>query len=292
MRKILALVLALCLALSMAACAGDNTSSSESSQTSASESSTAEESSQAEESSEEASEESSEAGEDASQSSEAESAPVMSYDEYMAAEVDDAVTIQAYVQAKQSYYAEQGTATVYLQDQDGGYFAYDMACTQEDYDAMVEGTKIQVSGFKAEWSGEIEIMDGQLDEILEGDTYVAEPLDVTELLGTDELESHQNQKVTFTGLTIAPSTIEGDETEYAFLYNYDGSGTQGDDVYFNVEYNGETYQFLVESYLCDSSTDVYKAVEALEIGQTIDCEGFLYWYEGVNPHITSVTVTG
>ena len=158
MRKILALVLALCLALSMAACAGDNTSSSESS--------AAEESSQAEESSEEASEESSEAEEEASQSSEAESAPVMSYDEYMAAEVDDAVTIQAYVQAKQSYYAEQGTATVYLQDQDGGYFAYDMACTQEDYDAMVEGTKIQVSGFKAEWSGEIEIMDGQLDEII------------------------------------------------------------------------------------------------------------------------------
>ena len=31
----------------------------------------------------------------------------MSYDEYMAAAVDDAVTIQAYVQAKQSYYAEQ-----------------------------------------------------------------------------------------------------------------------------------------------------------------------------------------
>ena len=291
MRKILALVLALCLALSMAACAGDNTSSSESSQASASESSTAEESSQAEESSEEASEESSEAGEDASQSSEAESAPVMSYDEYMAAEVDDAVTIQAYVQAKQSYYAEQGTATVYLQDQDGGYFAYDMACTQEDYDAMTEGTKIQVSGFKAEWSGEIEIMDGQLDEIIADDTFVAEAFDATSLLGTEELEEHQNEKVSFTGLTVAPSKdANGNET--AFLYNYDGSGTQGDDVYFNVTVGDseEVYSFLVESYLCGSDTEVYKAVEALEVGQTIDCEGFLYWYEGANPHITSVTV--
>lgn len=285
MRKILALVLALCLALSMAACAGDNTSSSESS--------AAEESSQAEESSEEASEESSEAGEDASQSSEAESAPVMSYDEYMAAEVDDAVTIQAYVQAKQSYYAEQGTATVYLQDQDGGYFAYDMACTQEDYDAMVEGTKIQVSGFKAEWSGEIEIMDGQLDEIIADDTFVAEAFDATSLLGTEELEEHQNEKVSFTGLTVAPSK-DANGNEVAFLYNYDGSGTQGDDVYFNVTVGDseEVYSFLVESYLCDSSTEVYKAVEALEVGQTIDCEGFLYWYEGANPHITSLTVTG
>ncbi len=288
MRKLLAVLLALCLACSMAACAGGNTSSTSSTSTT-SESSVAEDSSVAEESS---------AAEDSSASEESEAsetatgdATVLSYEEYMAAELDTEVTIQAYVQAKQSYYAEQGTATVYLQDQDGGYFAYDMACTQEEYDAMTEGTCIQVSGFKSEWSGEIEIMDGQLDQIVEGDTFVAEPFDATSLLGTDELEQHQNEKVSFTGLTVAPST-DADGNEAAFLYNYDGSGTQGDDVYFNVSYNDQTFSFVVESYLCDSESEVYKAVEALEVGQTIDCEGFLYWYEGANPHITSVTVTG
>lgn len=66
--------------------------------------------------------------------------------------------------------------------------------------------------------------------------------------------------------------------------NWDGSGSEGDDLYFNVSYNGQTYSFVVESYLCDASSDVYAAVKALEIGQTIDAEGFLYWYEGVNPH--------
>ena len=288
MRKLLAVLLALCLACSMAACAGGNTSSTSSTSTT-SESSVAEDSSVAEESS---------AAEDSSASEESEAsetatgdATVLSYEEYMAAELDTEVTIQAYVQAKQSYYAEQGTATVYLQDQDGGYFAYDMACTQEEYDAMTEGTCIQVSGFKSEWSGELEIMDGQLDQIVEGDTFVAEPFDATSLLGTDELEQHQNEKVSFTGLTVAPST-DADGNEAAFLYNYDGSGTQGDDVYFNVSYNDQTFSFVVESYLCDSESEVYKAVEALEVGQTIDCEGFLYWYEGANPHITSVTVTG
>ena len=288
MRKLLAVLLALCLACSLAACAGGNTSSTSSTSTT-SESSVAEDSSVAEESS---------AAEDSSASEESEAsetatgdATVLSYEEYMAAELDTEVTIQAYVQAKQSYYAEQGTATVYLQDQDGGYFAYDMACTQEEYDAMTEGTCIQVSGFKSEWSGEIEIMDGQLDQIVEGDTFVAEPFDATSLLGTDELEQHQNEKVSFTGLTVAPST-DADGNEAAFLYNYDGSGTQGDDVYFNVSYNDQTFSFVVESYLCDSESEVYKAVEALEVGQTIDCEGFLYWYEGANPHITSVTVTG
>ena len=32
---------------------------------------------------------------------------------------------------------------------------------------MTEGTCIQVTGFKSEWSGEVEIMDGQLDQIVE-----------------------------------------------------------------------------------------------------------------------------
>ena len=44
----------------------------------------------------------------------------------------------------------------------------------------------------------------------------------------------------------------------------------------------------MESYLCDKDTDVYKAVEALKVGDVIDMQGFLYWYEGPNPHITEV----
>ena len=39
-----------------------------------------------------------------------------------------------------------------------------------------------------------------------------------------------------------------------------------------------------------ADTDVYKAVKNLKVGDTIDLEGFLYWYNGVNPHITSVKV--
>ena len=289
MRKVLCAILALCLAASMTACASSGNSST--SESSTSESSVAEETSSESSVAEETSSDVS-ASEEETSDTDAE-ATVMSYDEYMAAAVDDPVTIQAYVQAKQSYYAEQETATVYLQDQDGGYFAYDMKCSQEDYDAMTEGTCIQVSGYKAEWSGEVEIMDGQLDSIVEGDTFVADTLDVTDLLGTEDLQSHQNEKVSFTGLTVAPST-DANGNEAAFLYNYDGSGTQGDDLYFNVTVGDseEVYTFTVESYLCDSSSEVYKAVEGLQVGQTIDAEGFLYWYEGVNPHITSVTVAG
>lgn len=209
---------------------------------------------------------------------------VMTYDEYIAAELDTEVVVETYVQAKQSWWEDQ--ATVYTQDKDGAYFLYNMACSEEDYEKLVPGTKIKVTGYKSEWSGEVEITDATF-EIEEGE-YIAPILDVTELLGTDELIQHQNEFVAFKGMTVEPST-DADGNEAAFLYNYDGSGEDGNDLYFNVSLNGETYTFLVESYLCDNTTDVYKAVTELQIGDVIDMEGFLYWYEGANPHITAVT---
>lgn len=215
-------------------------------------------------------------------------AKVMTYAEYAAAEVDTEVTIEAYVQAKQSWWEDK--ATVYAQDQDGAYFLYDMACSEEDYEKLVPGTKIRVNGFKGEWSGEVEIMDATF-EIVEGaDTFIAPALDVTELLGTEELIQHQNEFVSFKGMTVEAAGKDDEGNDVAFLYNYDGSGEEGNDLYFNVSLNGETYTFLVESYLCDQNSDVYNAVKNLKIGDVVDMEGFLYWYEGVNPHITSVTV--
>lgn len=226
---------------------------------------------------------------DTSASSEAEdtkSEGVMTYDEYVAAALDSEVVIEAYVQAKQSWWEDQ--ATVYAQDKDGAYFLYNMACSEEDYAKLTTGTKIKVTGYKAEWSGEVEIIDATFE--IEDGNYVAAAEDVTSLLGSDDLINHQNKFVTFKGMTVEAAGQDDSGNDVAFLYNWDGSGQEGDDLYFNVSLNGETYTFTVESYLCDSSTDVYKAVQGLNIGDTVDMEGFLYWYEGVNPHITSITV--
>ena len=210
---------------------------------------------------------------------------VMTYEEYVAADVDTEVVVETYVQAKQSWWEDK--ATVYTQDLDGAYFLYNMACSEEDYAKLVPGTKIKVTGYKSEWSGEVEIIDATF-EIEEG-TYVAPVTDVTELLGKDELIDYQNRFVSFKGMTVEAAGQDADGNDVAFLYSYDGSGTDGDDLYFNVSLNGETYTFTVESYLRDNTTEVYNAVKNLTIGDKIDMEGFLYWYNGVNPHITSVT---
>lgn len=209
---------------------------------------------------------------------------VMTHADFMAAELESEVTIETYVQAKQSWWDNK--ATLYTQAEDGAYFLYELPCTEEEYELLVPGTKICVNGYKTEWAGEVEIVDA-IFEIIEGE-YIAEPLDVTDLLGTDELIEHQNEKIAFKGMTVEAAG-EGDA---AFLYNWDGSGAEGtdSDLYFNVSKDGVTYSFVVEYYLCGADSDAYKAVQNLKVGDVVDLEGYLYWYEGVNPHITAVTV--
>ena len=209
----------------------------------------------------------------------------MTYEEYAAAEIDSEVVIKGAIQGKQAYYAEKGVATIYLQDETGGaYFLYELPCTEKEYELMEKGKFLKVKGYKAEWSGEVEVVDAVWQ--FEDGEFIAEAEDVTALLGTDELVGKQNKFVSFKGMTVE-AIGDGDA---AYLYNWDGSGQEGDDLYFNVSVNGATYQFTVESYLCGPDTDVYKAVKELKVGDVVDLEGFLYWYEGPNPHITAVTV--
>ena len=219
---------------------------------------------------------------------EAKSEGVMTYAEYAAAELETEVTVETYVQAKQSWWNDQ--ATLYTVDQEGGYFLYNLPCTAEQYAQLVPGTKIKVTGYKTAWAGEVEIIDAKF-EILEG-SYIAEPTDVTALLPAENLIDYQNQYVSFKGMTVEACNDKGD----AFQYNWDGSGEAGTDadLYFNASVDGQTYTFVIEYYMCDANgvygaeTEAYKAVQALKVGDKIDMTGFLYWYEGVQPHIASV----
>ena len=197
---------------------------------------------------------------------------VMTYAEYMAAALDTQVTIEAYVQAHQSWWDNK--ITVYAQDYDGAYFLYEMACSEEDSKKLVPGTKIKVTGTKIEWEGEVEISEATF-EFVDGKTYVATAFDATSLLGTEELIKHQNEFVTFKGLTV-------EKIEYR-------NGEPGDDIYLTFKLGEATYDFCVEIYLTGEDSDVYKTVATLAEGDKVDVEAFLYWYKGANPHVTSIT---
>jgi len=119
-------------------------------------------------------------------------------------------------------------------------------------------------------------MDGTFEFVEGGDTFIAEALDVTELLGTEELIAHQNELVSFTGMTVEGISYKND--------------APGDDIYVTLGYNGASYDFCVEFYLTNTETEVYNTVGTLNVGDTVNVEGFLYWYQGPNTHITSITL--
>ncbi len=198
---------------------------------------------------------------------------VLSYSEYAAAELDSKVVVEAYVQATQSWWDNK--INVYLQDKDGAYFVYDLACSEDDAKKLVPGTMIRVEGTKIEWSGEVEIKDATFTFVEGADKYVATAQDLTSVLADEaELIKHQNELAIFKGLTI-------EEIEY--------KNEGGDDIYVTVKQGDNTFAFCVEMYLTGPDTDVYKAFADLKAGDVVDITGFVYWYNGVNTHITAVS---
>jgi hypothetical protein len=197
----------------------------------------------------------------------------MTYAEYTAAAVDSEVTVDVFVQATQSWWDNK--ITVYAADKDGGYFIYNMECSEEDSKKLTPGTKIQVKGHKGEWAGEVEVVDGTFT-VLSGKSFIAEAKDVTDKLGTDEIANFQNQLVSFKDMTVENVTYK--------------NAQPGDDIYVTLSKDGNNYDFCLEYYLNGSDEEFYNLVGGLTAGQTVDVEGYLYWYEGLNPHITKVTV--
>ena len=207
---------------------------------------------------------------------------VMTHEQFLAAEEGSRVTVEAFVQGCQSWWDNK--ITVYAQDKDGGYFFYDMACSEADAAKLVPGAKIKVTGDKAVWAGQIEIMEGSFE--FEDGSWVAEPIDISKLFASEELESHMNERFTVSGAKILD---KGDGA--AFFYNWDNSGEDGNcDLYFDAEVDGAKLTFVVRRYLTAPGSEVYETVKNLQVGDTVDIEGFLYWYEGAQPHISSITV--
>ena len=204
-----------------------------------------------------------------------EAAVVMTHEEFVAAELDAEVTVETYVQAKQGWWKDE--AVVYCQSEDGAYLIYKLPCSEEEYAQLTEGTKIRVTGFKAEFSGELEISDVSAWEIVEGETFVAEALDVTELMSNEEeLVKHQNEKIAVNGLSVK-----------AIEYK---NGEPGDDIYLTLTDGENEYSFCVEVYLTGTDSEVYQTVGELKEGDIVNVEAFLYWYEGANPHVTAISV--
>ena len=215
---------------------------------------------------------------------------VMTYAEYLAAAQDEAVEIEAYVQATQSWY--NNAIKIYAQDPNGCYFAFDVPCTEEQAAKLLPGTKINIKGYKAYWDGmpEIAAKDAVLTIVDDGGYYIAPATDLTDLLGKIELLDKVGMLGAFKGMTIASISYKNDEP--------------GDDIYVKVTLGENTYDFCVERWLTGPDTEVYKAFADLKAGDKVDIEGFVYWWDadvvgvpsenamGINTHIVKIAKVG
>lgn len=199
------------------------------------------------------------------------------YASFMAADVDAEVEVLMYVQAHQAWWEKdgQGVMTLYGMDKDGGYFVYEAKMDKETADSIKEGTLVKVTGVKAEWAGEVEIMDATVEVL--GETKTFEATDVTDVISDSEkLATYMNQKIAMKGLEVVEVSVKDSE--------YDP------DLYITCKLGDTEVNLCVENYLTGPDTEVYMTGKDLVAGDVIDVEGFLYWYEGANPHVTSISV--
>ena len=211
---------------------------------------------------------------------------VLSYDEYIAAEVGSEVTIEAYITGRTTWY--NNAASFYLADDNGGYYVYNLPCTEEEYASLLINKKLQVTGAKAEWKGEVEINGQTATEnagyIVLGASKTYDAILVNDIAKAT-LDLYKNQLVKTKELTVtkAPYTNHDDFTL---------APKAGTDVYVEVTDGTNTFLFVVEAYLEDSLYDsnTYKNVCALHVGDKVVLEGFIYYWENPQMQITKCDI--
>ena len=209
---------------------------------------------------------------------------VLSYQEFVGKALNEQVVIRGYVQDKADFYenGEKSNTSLYLRDDNGAYYAYRVYLTKEDFDKIQIGSLVEVKGTKSEWNGEVEIAEGCTCKLLEGDKKTYPAVDLSDKLA--DAKDYINQLVSIKGMTVVGYGDEG----LPFSYTYGGGGDRGSDLYLNLAKDGKTYLFVVESSIRNENTDVYNAVEALELGETVDVEGYAYFYNGLQLQLTKV----
>lgn len=198
---------------------------------------------------------------------------------FLTANNNDICTVETYIQAKFPLNA-WGSTNIYAQDSKGGYYVYRFYCDETEYNSLAIGQKVRITGTRSSWSGEIEFGESHDTTIekLDGN-WIAKPIVVNKYVGTAELIEYQNCLVKFEKATVV-------EYENGKAFKYKG---EGDDIYLKIQTENGIVECCVEVDFTNPDSEVYKTVESLKVGDKVDLEGFLNWYNGANPHVSKVT---
>lgn len=136
-------------------------------------------------------------------------AEVMTRAEFIAAADSSSVAVAGKVSAMTAVTKNDVTSyNVYLQDNDGGYYAYGVAAIPE---GLAVGMEIKVSGTKTVYNGLNEITNATI-EITDNTASAVTPIDVTGKIGNnDELLALQSSLVTVNSAVITSVTVDAEK---------------------------------------------------------------------------------
>lgn len=190
---------------------------------------------------------------------------VMSWDEFRTAPNDSLITIQGRVSAW-TYDGSHGNGNVFLQDEDGGYYAYRLAASLSEYeDYLKVGNEVILEGKKSVYQGlhqlnqktvtSIKVVDRAKDGT--DDQNRPTPKDVTQIAKEGKLEPLQSTWATALGTYV----------------NKDGG-------HF-IQIGAHEYELYIDSkYISeDKLTEVETAVEGFTNGDAIRLTGLVGIYE-------------
>ena len=195
----------------------------------------------------------------------------LTWAEYIATAKDTAIVVKGYVTAFSS--AKNGASynTIYIQDENGGYYIYKLSEDPVDL-GIKKGSYIRATGKKDLYSGTHEVVDATIEFLSETET-VQTPVDYTEIykqaatsekkLKNDALVKKQGLLVTIKGVTITDQDVSGG--------------------YYKFSLDGMTSYVRISSSVCPLNKEDQKAFKQLHTekkGWTADVTGVICVYDG------------
>lgn len=188
----------------------------------------------------------------------------LTYEQYAAAKSGEKVLVQGWITHPHEYSSSYGNASVWLQDDNGGYYAYRVkVSSQREWDTYFKvGNKIAIEGVKSPFNGWDEFGSGsKYYFIKDAQTKNFEAKDVTSIWGANKPNSEQSKAVQNQLVKVTAKVASIDE------YN-------SEDMYLGLTVNGQTgyLAYYKDAYVGTMPKDLFSD---LQIGYTIEITGMV-----------------
>lgn len=188
----------------------------------------------------------------------------LTYEQYATAKSGEKVLVQGWITHPHEYSSSYGNASVWLQDENGGYYAYRVkVSSQREWDTYFKvGNKIAIEGVKSPYNGWDEIGSGcKYYFIKDAQTKNFEAKDVTSIWGANKPNSTESKAVQNQLVKVTAKVASIDE------YN-------SEDMNLGLTVNGQTgyLAYYKDAYVGTMPKDLFSD---LQIGYTIEITGIV-----------------